>query len=124
MPTVFFVLLSFIGIVYRTCSFFIFAALVTNMSSESSFDGQVSHEFDDLLLKPLYTYSKSDHLVIESTGATISSEFPPPTVPTSSQTSISPSTPGITDSFLSLEIAPVESTDCSRGWYTFFRVKI
>ena len=85
------------------------------MSSESSFDGQVLHEFDDLLPKPLSTDSGSDHLDVESTGATISFQAPPPTVPTSSQTSIPPSTPGITDSFLSLEIAPVESTDCSRG---------
>ena len=86
------------------------------MSSGSSFDGQVLHEFDDLLPKPFSTDSDSDHyLDVESTGATISSQAPPPTVPTSSQTSIPPSTPGITDSLFSLEIAPVESTDCSRG---------
>ena len=86
------------------------------MSSGSSFDGQVLHEFDDLLPKPFSTDSDSDHyLDVESTGATISSKLPPPTVPTSSQSSIPPSTPGITDSLFSLEIAPVESTDCSRG---------
>ena len=69
------------------------------------------HEFDDLLPKPFSTDSDSDHyLYVESTGATISSQVPPPTVPTSSQTSIPPSTPGITDSLFSLEI-----TDCSRG---------
>ena len=86
------------------------------MSSGSSFEGQVLHEFDDLLPKPFSTDSDSDHyLDVESTGATISSQVPPPTVPTSSQTSIPPSTPGITDSLFSLEIAPVESTDCSRG---------
>ena len=77
---------------------------------------QVLHEFDDLLPKPFYTDSDSDHqLDVESTGATISSQTPPPIVPTSSQTSIPPSTPGITDSLFSLEIAQVKSTDCSRG---------
>ena len=85
------------------------------MSSDSSFEGQVLHEFDDLLPKPFASDSDSDHLDVEYTGATISSQAPPPTVPTPSQTSIPPSTPGITDSLFSLEIAPVESTDCSRG---------
>ena len=76
------------------------------MSSGSSFEGQVLHELDDLLPKPFSTDSDSDHyLDVESTGTTISSQVP----------SIPPSTPGITDSLFSLEIAPVESMDCSRG---------
>ena len=85
------------------------------MSSDSSFEGQVLHEFDDLLQKPFPTDSDSDHLDVESTCATISSQAPLLTVPTSCQTSIPPSTPGITDSLFSLEISPVESTDCLRG---------
>ena len=85
------------------------------MSSESSFDGQTFSEFDDFIPKPLSTDSNSDHLDPELTGSTISSQAPPPTVPASSQTSIAPSTPGISESFFSLEIAPVQSTDCSRG---------
>ena len=84
------------------------------MSSESSFDGQTFNEFDDFIPKPLSTDSDSDHLDPEPTGATFSSQAPPPPVPTSSQTSIAPSTPGISDSFFSLEIAPGQSTDCSR----------
>ena len=81
------------------------------MSSESSFDGQTFNEFDDFIPKPLSTDSDSDNLVPEPTGATIYSRAPPPPVPTSSQTSIAPSTPGISESFFSLEIAPVQSTD-------------
>ena len=85
------------------------------MSSESSFDGQVFYELDDLLPKPFSSGTDSEDLDLESPGSTISPQALPPTVPTSSQTSIPPSTPGITDSLFSLEIAPVESTDCSRG---------
>ena len=85
------------------------------MSSESSFDGQNFNEFDDFIPKPLSTDSDSNNFGPEPTGATIYSRAPPPPVPTSSQTSIAPSTPGISESFFSLEIAPVQSTDCSRG---------
>ena len=85
------------------------------MSSESSFDGQTFNEFDDFLPKPLSTDSDSDHVDPEPTGATTSSQAPLTSVPTSSQTSIVPSTPGISESFFSLEIAPVQSTDCSRA---------
>ena len=91
------------------------------MSSDSSFEGQVLHEFDDLLPKPFPTDSDSDHLDVESTCATISSQAPPLTIPTSCQTSIPPSTPGITDSLFSLEISPVESTDCLRPRYPYTR---
>ena len=85
------------------------------MSSDSKLQGLVLHEFDDLLPKPFSTYSDKEHLDVESTGATISSPAYPPIVPTSSQTSFPPSTRRITDSLFSLKIAPVESTDCSRG---------
>ena len=85
------------------------------MSSESSFDGQTFNEFDDFLTKPLSTDSDSDHVDPEPTGATISSQPPLASVPTLSQTSIVLSTPGISESFFSLEIAPVQSTDCSRA---------
>ena len=64
--------------------------------------------------KQLSTDSDSDNLGPEPTGGTIYFRAPRPPVPTSSQTSIAPSTPGISWSF-SLEIAPVQSTDCSRG---------
>ena len=60
------------------------------------------------------TDSDSDHVDPEPTGATTSSQAPLTSVPTSSQTSMVPSTPGISESF-SLEIAPVQSTDCSRA---------
>ena len=85
------------------------------MSSESSFDGQTFNEFDDFLPKPLSTDSESDHVDPEPTGTTTSFQAPLISVPTSSQTSMVPSTPGISESFFSLEIAPVQSTDCSRA---------
>ena len=84
------------------------------MSSESSFDGLPFNEFDDFIPKALSTDSDSDHLDPEPTDATISSQAPQPTVSTSSQTSIAPSTPGILESFFSLDIAAVQSTDCLR----------
>ena len=84
------------------------------MSSESSFDGQTFNEFDDFLPKPLSTDSDSDHVDPEPTGATTSSQAPLTSVPTSSQTSMVPSTLGLSESFFSLEIAPVQSTYCSR----------
>ena len=80
------------------------------MSSESSFDGQTFNEFDDFLPKPLSTDSDSDHVDSEPTGATTSSQAPLTSVPASSQTSMFPSTPGISESFFSLEISPVQST--------------
>ena len=83
------------------------------MSNESSFDGQTFYEFDDLLPKQLSTDSDNDHVDPEHTGATTSSQAPLTSVPTLSQTSMVPSTPGISESF-SLEIAPVQSTDCSQ----------
>ena len=87
----------------------------SSMSSESSFDCQTFNEFDDFLPKPLSTDSDSDHVDPEPTGATTSSQAPLTSVPTLSQTSMVPSTPGISDSFFSLEIAPVQSTDRSRA---------
>ena len=80
------------------------------MSSKSSFDGQTFNEFDDFLPEPLSTDSDSNHVDPEPTGAITSSQAPLTSVITSSQTSMVPSTPGISESF-SLEIAPVQSTD-------------
>ena len=73
------------------------------------------NEFDYFIPKSLSTDSDSDHVDPEPTGATTSSQAPLKSVPTSSQTSMVPSTPGISESFFSLEIAPVQSTDCSRA---------
>ena len=56
------------------------------MSSESSFDGQVFYELDDLLPKPFSSGTDSEDLDLESPGSTISPQALPPTVPTSSQT--------------------------------------
>ena len=76
------------------------------MSSESSFDDQTSNEFDDFIPKSLSTDTDSDHLDPRLIDPTISTQTPLPTVPISPQTSIVPSTPGISGSF-SLEISPV-----------------
>ena len=110
--------LSSSGSLYITFRFIPFISTISYksiMSSESSFDGQTFNEFDDFLPKPLSTDSESDHVDPEPTGATISSQAPLTSVPISSQTSMVPSTPGISESFFSLEIAPVQSTDCSRA---------
>ena len=82
------------------------------MSSESRFDGQTFNEIEDFLPRSLSTDSDSDHLDPEPTGAPISPQAPKLPVPTSSQTSIAPSTPGISEFFFSLEIASGQSTDC------------
>ena len=76
------------------------------MSSDSSFDAQIFLEFDDFIPKPNYTDSDcilSDH---ESPLATTSPQGPFPPTTTSSQTSIPLLTPGISESFSQLDIAP------------------
>ena len=81
------------------------------MSSESSFDAQVFNEFDDFVPKPHSTDSYCIHSVPESPHTAISSQAPPPpiTILPSSQTSILPATPGISESFCKLYIAPQDT---------------
>ena len=83
------------------------------MSSESSFDAQVFNEFDDFVPKPNSTDSDcSPH----SPHGAISSQGPPPpiTILPSSQIYIPPATPGISESFFKLDIAP-QDTDNLTG---------
>ena len=79
------------------------------MSSESSFDAQVFNEFDDFVPKPHSTDSDcipsdpdsdSPHAAISSQGPPLPINILP-----SSQTSIPPATPGISESFCKLDIA-------------------
>ena len=81
------------------------------MSSESSFDAQVFNEFDDFVPKPHSTDSDCIPSNPESPHAAISSQGPPPpiTILPSSQTSIPPATPGISESFCKLDIAPQDT---------------
>ena len=83
------------------------------MSSESSFEAQVFNEFDYFVPKPHSTDSDcipSDP-VSDFPHADISSQGPPLpiTILPSSQTSIPPATPGISESFCKLDIAPQDT---------------
>ena len=81
------------------------------MSSESSFDAQVFNEFDDFVPKPHSTDSYCIPSDPESPHTAISSQGPPPpiTILPSSQTTIPPATPGISESFHKLGIAPQDT---------------
>ena len=99
------------------------------MSSESSFDAQVFNEFDDFVPKPHST--DSDYIPSDpdsdSPHAAISSQGPPPpiTILPSSQTSIPPATPGISESLFKLDIAPQDTdslTSRRRRGHPFKRI--
>ena len=81
------------------------------MSSESSFDAQVFNEFDDFVQKPHSTDSDCISSDPECPHPAISSQgpLPPITILPSSQTSIPPATPEISESFCKLDIAPQDT---------------
>ena len=79
------------------------------MSSESSFDAQLFDEFDDFVPKHSSTDSDCFPSDPESPHAAISSQGPTPPTTTSSQTSIPPPTPGISESFCKLDLAPQDT---------------